>query len=182
MVDYSVPTFPTQIWLIARADSPITPIKPSGDIDKDILAVRSLLKGQRLLGKADTCLDPSLYNIKAAGAESINFAGSLNELVPSIIKGEAPLSLLDMPDALIALEKWSGQFKIIGPLSPPQSMACAFAKENQLLRQSFNEFFEKIVEDGTYIKLVDKYYPFFSRFYPEHFKKGASPNKEPDKK
>jgi len=36
MVDYSIPTFPTQIWLIARSDSPLMPIKPTGNIDKDI--------------------------------------------------------------------------------------------------------------------------------------------------
>ena len=36
VVEFSSPTFPNQIWLIARAETPIKPIKPSGNIEKDI--------------------------------------------------------------------------------------------------------------------------------------------------
>ncbi|MBT8367288.1 MAG: ABC transporter substrate-binding protein, partial [Deltaproteobacteria bacterium] len=36
VVQFSNPTFPTGVWLIARADSPIKPIEPSGDIEIDI--------------------------------------------------------------------------------------------------------------------------------------------------
>ena len=169
MVDYSTPTFPTQIWLVARSDCPIRPIKPSGNIDKDILNVRSLLKGQRLMGKPNTCLDPALYNLKETGANIILFQGNPDELVPAIINGDADLSLLDMPDALIALDRWPGVIKIIGPLSRVQSMACAFAKDDPSLRESFNEFFHKIVKDETYLKLVKQYYPSFGVYYPKYF-------------
>lgn len=169
MVDYSIPTFPTQIWLIARSDSPLNPIKPTGNIDKDIEAVRSLLKGQRLLGKENTCLDPALYDLQGTGAEILLFKGNLEELVPAIIDGSADLCLLDMPDALIDLDKWPGVIKVIGPLSPIQSMGSAFPKESKNLRATFNEFFKKIVADGTYAQLVKKYYPSFSIYYPEYF-------------
>jgi ABC-type amino acid transport substrate-binding protein len=171
MVAFSTPTFLTQIWLTARSDSPIKPIQPTGDIDSDILAVRSLLKGHRVLGKVDTCLDPSLYRLEDTGATVHTFDGDLSRLAFEIVKGDADLSLLDMPDALIALEKWPGQIKIIGPLSPVQDMACAFANESVLLRESFNEFFKKILQDGTYIKVVKKYYPSFSVYYPDFFSK-----------
>jgi len=171
MVSYSIPTFLTQIWLTARPDSPIKPIQPTGDIERDVLAVKKLLKGQRVMGKLDTCLDPSLYNLEETGATVHLFDGDLGRVAYEIVKGDAHLSLLDMPDALIALEKWPGQIKIIGPLSPVQNMGCAFAKEDNLLRESFNEFFKKAVHDGTYIKLVKKYYPSFSVYYPDFFKK-----------
>ena len=39
VVQFSNPTFPTGVWLIARADSPIKPIEPSGDIETDIQRV-----------------------------------------------------------------------------------------------------------------------------------------------
>lgn len=169
MLDYSIPTFPTQIWLVARSDSPVRPIMPSGNIDTDILAVRSLLKGYRVLGKLNTCLDPSLYSLEETGASVVIFDGDLSEVVPVILRGDADLSLLDMPDALIALEKWPGEIKIIGPLSRAQSMACAFDKGSDLLRESFNVFFKKLIQDGTYVKLVKKYYPAFSVYYPEYF-------------
>ena len=58
IVKFSTPTFPTQVWLVTRADSPLQPIQPTGDIEKDIAAVKALLKGYRALGKANTCLDP----------------------------------------------------------------------------------------------------------------------------
>jgi ABC-type amino acid transport substrate-binding protein len=170
MVDYSIPTFPTQIWLIARSDSPLMPIKPTGNIDKDIESVRSLLKGQRLLGKENTCLDPALYGLQATGADIVLFKGNPEELVPAIIDGSADICLLDMPDALIGLDKWPGVIKVIGPLSHIQSMGCAFSKDSKNLQARFNEFFKRIVADGTYSQLVKKYYPSFSIYYPEYFR------------
>jgi ABC-type amino acid transport substrate-binding protein len=169
MVAFSLPTFWTQIWLTARFDSPIKPIQPTGNIESDILAVRSLLIGHRVMGKVDTCLDPALYNLEETGATVHIFDGDLGRIASEIVKGDVDLSLLDMPDALIALEKWPGQIKIIGPLSPVQDMACAFANDSVLLRESFNEFFRKILQDGTYLKVVKKYYPSFSVYYPRFF-------------
>lgn len=169
MVAYSTPTFPTQIWLVARSDCPVRPIKPSGDLDQDIANVRALLKGRRLLGKPNTCLDPALYDLNESGADIILFHGNPEELVPAIIKGQADLSLLDMPDALMALDRWPGVIKVIGPLSHIQSMACAFAKEDSALRESFNAFFNTLVKNGTYLKLVNKYYPSFGIYYSEYF-------------
>ena len=66
-----------------------------------------------LLGRARTCVDPSLYGLGEAGATVRLFEGKLTELVPAIIKGEAESTLLDLPDALVALEKWPGKIKVI---------------------------------------------------------------------
>ncbi len=169
IVDYGTPTFPSQVWLIARAELPLKPIKPSGNIDRDIAAVKALLRGQSLLGVANTCLDPRLYKLEKTGAKIILFSGNLNELAPAIIKHDADTSLLDVPDALIALEKWPGKIKVIGPLSPQQKMGCGFAKTSPRLRAAFNQFFEKCKKDGTYLKLVKKYYPAVFDYYPEFF-------------
>jgi ABC-type amino acid transport substrate-binding protein len=169
LVDFSIPTFPTQVWLIARSDSSISPIVPSNNIEKDIEMVKGLLKGREVLGLRNTCLDPDLYNLEKAGARVRLFPGSLNELAPAIISGEAETTLLDVPDALIALDKWPGKGKIIGPISQTQRMGCAFAKTSGELRKAFNQFFERCKEDGTYKRLVFKYYPSAPYYFPEFF-------------
>lgn len=169
VVAYSTPTFPTQVWLIARADFPEKPIKPTRDISKDIAMVKILLKGRTVLGKANTCLDPSLYSLKEVGAKPVLFPGGVNELAPAIINGEAETCILDVPDALIALEKWPGKIKVIGPISPRQNMGCGFARTSPLLREAFNRFLEQCKADGTYLQLVRKYYPAVFSYYPGFF-------------
>ncbi|MEW6377112.1 MAG: transporter substrate-binding domain-containing protein [Thermodesulfobacteriota bacterium] len=171
IVNYSIPTFPTQVWLVVRADSSVKPIKPSGNIEKDVAKVKDLLKGHTVLGVANTCLDPSLYNLEKTGAKIKLFDRNLNELAPAIIKGEAEMTLLDVADALIALEKWPGKIKVVGPISPLQDMGCAFAKTSPQLRDAFNRFFKQSMKDGTYLRLVKKYYPLVFDYYPEFFKK-----------
>ena len=169
IVNYSIPAFPTQVWILARADSPIKPIKPSGDTDRDIASVKSLLKGRAVLGVAKTCLDPSLYGIKDTGARVKLFEGNLNELAPAVINGDADATLLDVPDALIALEKWGGEVKVIGPVSHAQCMGFAFAKTSPRLLEAFNRFFKECKNNGTYLRLVRKYYPAVFTYYPEFF-------------
>jgi ABC-type amino acid transport substrate-binding protein len=170
IVDFSIPTFPNQVWLIARADSALKPIKPTGQINNDIEAVKILLSGKNLIGKVDTCLDPSLYELEKTGAKISLFPGSLNDIAPAIIKGESELTLLDVPDALVALKKWPGKIKIIGPISDKQDMAAAFSKDSPALLGEFNKFMKIIKKNGTYLRLVKKYYPFAANYFPEFFK------------
>jgi len=171
VVDYSTPTFPTQVWLVVRADSSVKPIKPSGQIAKDIAMVKKLMKERSVLGVPNTCLDPSLYKIDECGAKPKLFNGNLNEVAPAIMNGEAEMTLLDVPDALIALEKWPGKIKIIGPISQMQEMGTVFAKSSPQLREAFNQFLKQRKRDGTYLRLVKKYYPLVFSYYPEFFKK-----------
>uniref|UniRef100_UPI00260028DB transporter substrate-binding domain-containing protein n=1 Tax=uncultured Thiodictyon sp. TaxID=1846217 RepID=UPI00260028DB len=126
VVAFAAPTFPTQVWLVSRADLAVSPIRPSAVLDKDIAATKALMPRRTLLGKANTCLDPELYDIKATGAKITMFKGTLNELAPAVINGESELTLLDVPDALVALQKWPGEIKVIGPVSERQDMAPAF--------------------------------------------------------
>lgn len=177
LVSYSSPVFPTQIWLISRSDSKLTPIKPTGDISKDILAVLQELRGMSVLNVPATCLDASLYGLKEYGAKVIDFNKNLNELAPAVINGKADATLLDVPDALVALEKFPGLIKVIGPLSKRQVMACAFQKQATELREVFEEFLDKIKKDGTYIKLVKKYYPVVLDYYPDFFENGRKSEK-----
>ena len=170
LVNFATPTFPSQVWIVARADSPIKPIKPSGDIGKDIAAVKALLKGHTVMGMANTCLAPSLYGIEDSEAKVKLFTGNLNELAPAVINQDAEATLLDVPDALIALQKWPRKIKVIGPVSSMQKMGCAFAQTSPKLRDAFNVFLEKCKEDGTYLRLVKKYYSAVFAYYPEFFK------------
>ncbi len=169
VLNFAAPNFPTQVWLIARRDSSLSPITPAKDIRQDIVFVKSLLRNRMVMGKSNTCLDPQLYNLKENGIKFKYIDGSLNELAPAIINGEAESTLLDVPDALIALEKWSGKIKVIGPISEQQVMGCAFAKSSPKLRNAYNLFFEKRKKDGTYFKLVKKYYPGVFIYYADFF-------------
>jgi ABC-type amino acid transport substrate-binding protein len=169
-VSFSTPVFPTQVWLVARADSPVKPIKPTGSLEKDIRLTREILKGRTILGVPGTCLDPSLYEIPSSGAKVRLFSGTLNDVAPAVIKGEAEVTILDVPDALVALQKWPGKIKVIGPISEVQEMAVAVPKESTRLLREFNIFLEKMRKDGTYIDIVKKYYPYVFRYYPAFFK------------
>jgi len=166
---FSSPTFPTQVWLIASAQSTLKPIAPSGDLNKDIAQTKALLAGKTVLGIISTCLDPKLYNLDAVQAISKLFSGSLNELAPAVLKGDADATLLDVPDSLVALAKWPGQIKILGPISEQQEMAVGFRKDSGELQRAFAAFYQKIKADGTYVGLVKKYYPDVFDYYPDFF-------------
>jgi len=170
-VDFSIPTFPSQIWLVARADSRMKPIKSAKNLEKDIALTRSMIKGKKVLALPKTCLDPVGNKLDITGAEVVNFGGNLNELAPALVNNKAELTILDVPDALIGLEKWPGKIKIIGPTSGKQLMGVAFPKNSPHLREAFNEFFRKIRKDGTYDMIVKKYYPTVAFYFPEFFKK-----------
>jgi ABC-type amino acid transport substrate-binding protein len=170
ILEFSEPTFPSQIWLIARANSKTKPIKPSKDIDKDVEQVRKALKGKKVLALPKTCLDPSLYDLDSTGATVVNYNGQLNELAPALIYKGNEFTILDVPDALIALEKWPGKIKIIGPMSPPQLMGVGFTKTAPKLLEAFNKYLEEIKLNGTYARLVKKYYPSASYYFPAYFK------------
>jgi len=169
VVEYSVPTFPTQVWLLARADSTMDPVQPTGNPDTDIIAVKALLKNRTVLEKKNTCLDADLYLLSDVGAILKSFSGSLAEMAPAIIQGEAECTILDVPDALVALEKWGGKVKVIGPISKFQGMGVGFAKDAPELKKTFNAFLEQIKKDGTLFRLVNKYYPLAFQFYPDFF-------------
>jgi ABC-type amino acid transport substrate-binding protein len=172
VVDYSTPNFPTQVWLVVKTDSKVTPITPSGDIKKDIEQTRGKLRGLTLLGKNGTCLAPELFNLEPTGAKPKVFPGSLNDLAPALIlKGEADATLLDVPDALVALQKFPGKIKIIGPMSDTQDMAVAFSKQAPKLREEFNRFFAGLKQSGQYAKMIKKYYPFVTTYFPTYFGK-----------
>ncbi len=169
VIDFSDPVFPTQVWLVSTAGSSLAPIAPSGSVRKDIARVKKLLAGRTLLGVANTCLDPRLYLEEDIPFDFIPFSRPPDELVPAIINGEAETALLDVPDALVALARWPGQFKVIGPVSPRQQMGVAFARTSPRLREAFNRYFRRIRANGTYLRLVKKYYPDVFHYYPEFF-------------
>ncbi len=170
-VDFSPMTFPTGVWLIARPDTALQPIVPTDSIAQDIEMVKANLKGVSVLGLKDSCLDPDLYHLDKTGAVIKLFPRdrNLEEMIPSIMSKAADTTLIDFPISLIALEKWPGQIKVIGPVSEQQTMACAFPKTSPKLRAAFEEFFNGIVVNGIYKALVRKYYPSLFQYYPNAF-------------
>lgn len=171
VVDYSEPTFPSGIWLMARADSSLRPITPTATVDGDIQQVRTLLDGREVLALENTCLDPRLYDLAATGAKVLLPAEDLklNEMAPAILNNEAETTILDVPDALIALEKWPGDIKVIGPVSDTQMMGATFRKSSPQLREAFNAYLAGIKADGTYRRLVARYYPTVFTYFDAFF-------------
>ena len=93
----------------------------------------------------------------------------LNEMVPAILNQDAESTLLDVPDALIALERWPGQIKVVGPISTQQYMGAGFRKNSPELKQAFNEYLATIRGDGTYNEMVNRYYPAGFRYFADFF-------------
>lgn len=170
---YSSPTFPSQVLLVARADSKLQPIKGSKNLAADIAETKALIGKRSLLGMERTCIDPGNYGLKDKGLDlrAYTKSSNLNEIVPALLNKEAELTLLDVPDAILDLQKWSGKIKVIGPISEEQILAAAFPKNSPELRKAFNAYLRKIKANGTYDKLVDKYYPGIRNYFPEFFAK-----------
>lgn len=171
IIEYSVPTFPSGVWLVVRADFPADPIVPSGDLEVDINATIALAQGYEILAIAGGCLDPALNRLCGSTIEVKLMPGTtnLNELIPILLNNEADGTVIDVPDALVGIQKWPGQIKILGPLSAPQTMGFAFAKSSARLRDEFNTFFLRYVQTGKYQQLLEKYYPSILTYYPEFF-------------
>jgi len=167
VLNYSKPTFPTGVWLIASSTGENRPIVPSGNMDEDISNVKKKLKGKSVVGIKNTCLDPSLYDISATGADVRYFQGSMNDLAPMVIGGDIDYALLDVPDALVALEKWPGKTIVIGPVSQPQLMGVAFRKESLELQAAFDSFLTELKANGEYAELMKQYYPSLSYYFPD---------------
>lgn len=172
VVDFSDPTFPSAVWLLARPDSAAKPIKPSGNHDQDIVTTKAAMKLGTTFVMDNSCLDPSLYDLEGKGLKLKRFTGStnINDVVPAMLKRESDMTLLDVPDVLLALELWPEQIKVIGPISGEQRMAAAFRKESPELREAFNSFLAGIKQDGTYMMLVKKYFRVAPRYLPEFFR------------
>ena len=171
LIDFSDDYFPSGVWLITRADSDLQPIQPSGSLTQDITQVKSLLKDRNVLAMKQTCLDPDLYNLQETGANIIlpSKGLKLNEMVPAILNEDAENTLLDVSDALIALQKWPGEIKVIGPISEKQAMGVGFRKDSPELRKAFNAYLKQIRADGRYKQMVEKYYPAVFNYYGEFF-------------
>jgi len=90
-------------------------------------------------------------------------------MIPLVIAGTADLTLMDFPVVLIALEKWPGQIKVVGPVSLQQKMAPAFSQSSPNLRAAFEDFLQNLKADGTYKQLVGKYYPTVFSYFPDFF-------------
>lgn len=88
VIDFSDDYFPSAVWLIARTDSTLTPITPTGSVEQDINKVKALIYGREVLAMEHSCLDPNLYNLYDTGAKVILPDGQrrLNEMVPAIMK------------------------------------------------------------------------------------------------
>ena len=168
---YSAPTFPSQVLLVARADSPTAPIKGTPDLAADIVETKALIGTKSLLVMERTCIDPGNYGLKGKGIDIRPYTKStnLNEMVPALLNADADFTLLDVPDAILDLQRWAGKIKVIGPISGHQELAAAFPKTSPELRRAFDEYLVRVKADGTYDKLVDKYYPGIRRYFPAFF-------------
>jgi len=170
---YSDPTLPSQVLLVAPAESNLQPIEGSADLAADIAKTRKAIGSRSVLVMERTCLDPANYGLVNVGIDlkAYNKSANLNEMVPAMLNEDAELTLLDLPDAILDLRKWAGRIKVLGPISGRQMLATAFPKDAPALRDEFNAYLNDIKASGVYDRLVDKYYPGIRRFFPEFFAK-----------
>ena len=168
---YSKPTFPTQVLLVARSDSAHRPIKHKAGLQAEIAETHKLLGQHSLLVMERTCLDPANYGLKGKGVVIRNYTASsnLDEMVPALLSGAADFTLLDVPDAVIDLQRWAGRIKVIGPISEHQELAAAFPKSSPKLREAFDDYLRNIRNDGTYDEMVNRHYPGIRLYFPEFF-------------
>jgi ABC-type amino acid transport substrate-binding protein len=164
VIDYSLSYFPTAIWVVARADSDFRPVPPSDDIKSDVEATKTLLMGREVLGVRNTCVDPKLYDLKEVTPRYKENIG-LNDLAPAVIKGDAALCILDVPDTLVALEKYPGLIKVLGPITEKQFMGFGISKDSPELLASFNAFLAKLQKNGKLTELIVKYYPVIRHYF-----------------
>ena len=171
VVLFSEPTFPSQVWLIARSDSPLSPIKGSNNLSQDIEETKAKIGSNSLLVMEKTCIDPANYGLKGKGIDlrSYTRSSNLNEMVPALLNNEADLTLLDVPDAMLDLKKWAGRIKVLGPISNEQELAAAFRHSGEHLRDAFNAYLKEIKANGTYEGLLKKYYPGVQNTLPNFF-------------
>lgn len=166
VINFSTPYFPSAIWVVAKADSPLSPIQPSMDPKKDVEQTRLLLKGRDVLGIKNTCVDLSLYNL--SDSKPIYKEGvTLNDLAAVLVKGEAEISILDVPDSLVALRKFPGKIKILGAITGKQDMGFGISKGSPQLLASFNEFLAELKASGKLSELIQTYYPGIDKHFPE---------------
>jgi ABC-type amino acid transport substrate-binding protein len=166
VINYSTPYFPSAIWVVARADSRLQPIQPTRDPKKNVEATMSLLKGREVLSIKNTCVDVNLYNltdVRPVYKDGI----TLNDLAAVLVKGEAEISILDVPDALVALRKFPGRIKVLGTITGKQAMGFGISKESPELLASFNEFLAEITANGKLSQLIQAYYPNIEKYFPE---------------
>jgi Bacterial extracellular solute-binding proteins, family 3 len=170
---YSDPVIPSQVLLVAPAESELQPIQDSADLAADMAKTRKAIGSRSVLVMERTCLDPTNYGLVNVGLDlrAYNKSANLNEMVPAMLNKEAELTLLDAPDAILDLRKWAGRIKILGPISEQQTLATAFPKDAPALRDEFNAYLRDIKASGVYDRLVDKYYPGIRRLFPEFFAK-----------
>lgn len=173
---FSDPTFPSQVWLVARADSAHRPIKGGAALADDIAETKAMIGTASLLVMEKTCLDPANYGLTGRGLDLRAYTRSANpnEMTPALLNGEAELTLLDVPDALLDLKKWAGRIKVLGPVSEEQELGAAFRPSGPALRDAFNAHLSRMRADGRYDALVDKYYPAIRGVLPAFFQKRPS--------
>lgn len=171
IVLYSAPTFPSQVLLVARADSPHRPIEPQANLAADMAETRKVLGKRSLLVMERTCLDPANYGLVGKGIALRPFTASTNlsDMVPALLRGDAEFSLLDVPDAVLDLQRWAGRIRVVGPISEHQDLAAAFPKSSPALRKAFDDYLQQLRATGGYDQLVNKYYPGIRQYFPEFF-------------
>jgi ABC-type amino acid transport substrate-binding protein len=170
---FSTPTFPSQVLLVTTAEAPHPSIPPGASLAEDIARTRRVLGRRSLLVMHRTCLDPANYGLQGTGVDLRAYTAStlLDEMVPALLRGDAEFTLLDVPDAVLDLQRFAGRIRVIGPISEHQTLAAAFPPDAPLLRAAFDDYLKRVRADGRYDRLVNRYYPGIRRYFPEFFER-----------
>lgn len=165
VINFSIPYFPSAVWVLAAAGSSLKPINPGNDPAGDVALTKELLIGKHILGIKDTCLDPVFYDLKGATAQ-YREGLQLNDLPGAIMKGDYEITMQDAPDALLVLANNPGKIKVLGPITEHQFMAFGISKDSPELLKSFDQFLTKLKDSGKLREMIVKYYPRILDYFP----------------
>lgn len=173
-VVFSKPTFTAQVWLLAKPDTDIKPIQPTGSIEKDIEITIAKTAGKTVYGIKDLCIDVNLFpKLLETAKAAVNIPLQTLPQPISFLKSPYTIFLMESPSALMALGMWPYSFKIIGPVAKQQNMGAAFAPDSIELRNEFDRFFVELWKSGEYQKLVLRYYPNSFQYFKKFFTKSS---------
>ncbi|MQA94698.1 MAG: transporter substrate-binding domain-containing protein [Streptosporangiales bacterium] len=129
--------------------------------------VRGQLKGKRVVVVQGTVQDDYATKQGLNPVRVPDYNGALNQLKTGT--SQAWISPAEIGES--TAKDSGGKVKLVAKRLSPEPMAFAVAKDNPDLLKALNKGLDQVIEDGTWTKLQEKYFP--GREVPEAFEPGS---------
>jgi membrane-bound lytic murein transglycosylase F len=118
------------------------------------------LNGKTVSVRRGTSYEERLRELKDRGMDikvRLHDEVPTEEFIRMVAEKEILVTVADSNIALLN-RRYYPEVKVGFPLEEPQVLGWAVRKGNASLKEAINAFFEKIIDDGTYARIHDKYY------------------------